>query len=259
MDNNQEEWKKLWEERLLKNGDYYRDSHGNLKKLKAGEYIDQYGHLQKRYNYHNKEYSPSCTFELPKEFKDDYYDKDEVEDMPFILKAASVAFVIFVFLLMLAVIPKISPPTPVIVTEKKTTVVDSISRASDDKNFIETAMNEKKRAIIAVNEEIKKQNEKKALADSLKQNKKELLVVSALVDDGFMTREIKAQAEVDSITNEEIDILSKSLESTVDSIALQIKLEKYILQQENRKLGSLTNVLFSGKRNRTMMTGVLGI
>ena len=258
MANNQDEWKKFWEERLLKNGNYYRDSHGNLKKLKANEYIDQYGHLQKRYNYHNKEYRPSCTFEEPIEIKQGHEDGD-IEDMPFILKAASVAFVIFVFLLMLVAIPKISPKaSPVIVTEKKTIVVDSISRANNDKNFIETAMNEKKQAIKAVNEEIKKQNEKKALADSLKQNKKELLVVSAIVDDGFMTREIKAQAEVDSITNDEIDILSKSLESTVDSIALQIKLEKYILQQEGKNYG-LARMIFGGKQRRSMLTGVMGI
>ena len=160
---------------------------------------------------------------------------------------------------MLVAIPKISPQTsPVIVTEKKTTVVDSISRASNDKNFIETAMNEKKQAMMAVNEEIKKQNKKKALADSLKRNKKELLIVSALVDDGFMTREIKAQAEVDSITNDEIDILSKSLESTVDSITLQIKLEKYILQQEGKNYG-LARILFGGKQKRSMLTGVMGI
>ena len=258
MTNNQEEWKKFWEERLLKNGNYYRDSHGNLKKLKANEYIDQYGNLQKRYNYHNEDYYTSCTFEEPIEIKQGHEDGD-IEDMPFILKAASVAFVIFVFLLMLAAIPKISPKaSPVIVTEKRTTVVDSISRANNDKNFIETAMNEKKQAVKAVNEEIKKQNEKKALADSLKQNKKELLVVSAIVDDGFMTREIKAQAEVDSITNDEIDILSKSLESTVDSIALQIKLEKYILQQEGKNYG-LARMIFGGKQRRSMLTGVMGI
>ena len=258
MDNNQEEWKKFWEERLLKNGDYYRDSHGNLKKLKANEYIDQYGNLQRRYNYHNEDYYTRCTSELPVEIKKGHED-GEIEDMPFIFKAASVAFVIFVFLLMLVAIPKISPQTsPVIITEKKTTVVDSISRASNDKNFIETAMNEKKQAMMAVNEEIKKQNKKKILADSLKRNKKELLVVSALVDDGFMTREIKAQAEVDSITNDEIDILSKSLESTVDSIALQIKLEKYILQQESKNYG-LARILFGGKQKRSMLTGVMGI
>ena len=258
MANNQDEWKKFWEERLLKNGDYYRDSYGNLKKLKADEYIDQYGNLRKRYNYHNEDYYTSCTFEEPIEIKKGHEDGD-IEDMPFILKAASVAFVIFVFLLMLAAIPKISPKaSPVIVTEKRTTVVDSISRANNDKNFIETAMNEKKQAIKAVNEEIKKQNEKKALANSLKQNKKELLVVSAIVDDGFMTREIKAQAEVDSITNNEIDILSKSLESTVDSIALQIKLEKYILQQEGKNYG-LARMIFGGKQRRSMLTGVMGI
>ena len=258
MANNQDEWKKFWEERLLKNDDYYRDSHGNLKKLKADEYIDQYGNLRKCYNYHNEDYYTSCTFEEPIEIKKGYED-GEIEDMPFIFKAASVAFVIFVFLLMLAAIPKISPKaSPVIVTEKRTTVVDSISRANNDKNFIETAMNEKKQAIKAVNEEIKKQNEKKALANSLKQNKKELLVVSAIVDDGFMTREIKAQAEVDSITNNEIDILSKSLESTVDSIALQIKLEKYILQQEGKNYG-LARMIFGGKQRRSMLTGVMGI
>ena len=61
MANNQDEWKKFWEERLLKNDDYYRDSHGNLKTLKADEYIDQYGNLRKRYNYHNEDYYTSCT------------------------------------------------------------------------------------------------------------------------------------------------------------------------------------------------------
>ena len=126
---------------------------------------------------------------------------------------------------------------PVIITEKTTTVVDSVSAfdANQEKDLMTQIMDEKKQQIAEVNEEIKKIQEKKVLADTLKANKKELLTMTAMVDDGFTTREIKAEAEVDSITDDAINMLSQSLQTTVDSIALQVKLKSFMEQkiQEN--------------------------
>lgn len=52
--------------------------------------------------------------------------------------------------------------------------------------------------------------------------------MTALVDDGFITREIKTEAEVDSVTDDAINMLLQSLQTTVDSIALQTKLKTYM-------------------------------
>ena len=229
MDN--EEWKKFWEDRLLKgDGGYYRDNNGQIRKLKSNEYIDQYGNLQKRYGYYNEEYHPHCTFIEPAQYKDDHYEGDGVEDLPFALKFFISAFVLFVFLGVIVLLPIHDNVPPVVVTEKKTTVVDSVSAfdINQEKDLTAQMIDEKKQQMAEVNEEIKKIQEKKATADTLKANKKERLTMTALVDDGFITREIKAEAEVDSITDDAIDMLSQSLQTTVDSIALQTKLKTYM-------------------------------
>ena len=78
---------KEWEALLLKNDSgYYRDNNGQVRRLKDNEYIDQYGNLQKRYNYHNEKYHPHCTFVEPAQYKDDHYEGDGVEDLPLFLK-----------------------------------------------------------------------------------------------------------------------------------------------------------------------------
>ena len=94
MDN--EEWKKFWEDRLIKgDGGYYRDNNGQIRKLKSNEYIDQYGNLQKRYGYHNEEeYHPHCTFVEPVKYKEDYYEGDGIEDLPLLLKLFISCFVL---------------------------------------------------------------------------------------------------------------------------------------------------------------------
>jgi len=232
MDN--DEWKKFWEDRLIKgDGGYYRDNNGQIRRLKYNEYIDQYGNLQKRYNYHKEEYHPHCTFVEPVEFKEDYYEGDGVEDLPFVLKLFISCFVLFAFLGIIVLMPIHDNVPPVVITEKKTTVVDSVSAfdVNQEKDLMTQIMDEKKQQIAEVNEEIKKIQEKKATADTLKANKKERLTMTALVDDGFITREIKAEAEVDSITDDAIDMLSQSLQTTVDSIALQTKLKTYMKAQ----------------------------
>lgn len=237
MDN--EEWKKFWEDRLIKgDGGYYRDNNGQIRKLKSNEYIDQYGNLQKRYGYHNEEeYHPHCTFVEPVKYKEDYYEGDGIEDLPLLLKLFISCFVLFCFLGIIVLLPIHDNVPPVIITEKTTTVVDSVSAfdANQEKDLMTQIMDEKKQQIAEVNEEIKKIQEKKVLADTLKANKKELLTMTAMVDDGFTTREIKAEAEVDSITDDAINMLSQSLQTTVDSIALQVKLKSFMEQkiQEN--------------------------
>ena len=218
-----------------------------------------------RYGQYQERQSSMSMTSVGSSYNDDYYDdtiyrrhKEGIDEMPFILKAFCVGFVIVVFLLMIFLMPILPAKPAVIVTEKSTTVLDSASDDAKDKNFIETAIDEKKQQIKAVNEEIKKLNGKKAVADSLKQAKKEVLVVSAVVDDGFMTREIKAQAEVDSVTDHEINMLSKSLESTVDSIAMQIKLNSYIEKQKNAQNNIMS--LFSGRRGtNSRLTGIMGL
>lgn len=232
MDN--DEWKKFWEDRLIKgDGGYYRDNNGQIRKLKSNEYIDQYGNLQKRYGYHNEEYHPHCTFVEPVQYKEDFYEGDGVEDLPLVLKLFISAFVLFAFLGIIVLMPIHDNVPPVVITEKKTTVVDSVSAfdVNQEKDLMTQIMDEKKQQIAEVNEEIKKIQEKKATADTLKANKKERLTMTALVDDGFITREIKAEAEVDSVTDDAINMLSQSLQTTVDSIALQTKLKTYMKTQ----------------------------
>lgn len=232
MDN--EEWKKFWEDRLIKgDGGYYRDNNGQIRKLKYNEYIDQYGNLQKRYNYHNEKYHPHCTFIEPAQYKDDHYEGDGVEDLPLVLKLFISCFVLFVFLGVLVLLPIHDNVPPVVITEKKTTVVDSVSAfdINQEKDLTTQMIDEKKQQMAEVNEAIKKIQEKKATADTLKANKKERLTMTALVDDGFITREIKAEAEVDSVTDDAINMLSQSLQTTVDSIALQTKLRTYMKSQ----------------------------
>lgn len=170
---------------------------------------------------------------------DDSTENMGITDISFILKTFLVCFVIFIFLGILALLP-ITKIAPVIITEKKI-ISEEINEINKKSDLSADLIYKKKNAIAAVNEEIKKLNEKKMLADSLKLAKKELLVLSAEVDDGYMTREIIAKAEVDSITNDEIDLLSKSLQTTVDSIALQAKLDNYLAKQ--KQIGS--NILFS--------------
>ena len=52
---NEEQRRKEWEALLIKNdSSYYRDNNGQIRRLKANEYIDQYGNLQKRYGYYNE-------------------------------------------------------------------------------------------------------------------------------------------------------------------------------------------------------------
>lgn len=232
MDN--DEWKKFWEDRLIKgDGGYYRDNNGQIRKLKSNEYIDQYGNLQKRYGYHNEEYHPHCTFIEPSSYKEDYYKGDGVEDLPLVLKIFISFFVLFSFMFILVLMPIYNDVPSVVITEKKTTVVDSVSAfdVNQEKDLMTQIMDEKKQQIAEVNEEIKKIQEKKATADTLKANKKERLTMTALVDDGFITREIKAEAEVDSVTDDAINMLSQSLQTTVDSIALQTKLKTYMKTQ----------------------------
>ena len=229
-----DEWKKFWEDRLIKgDGGYYRDNNGQIRKLKSNEYIDQYGNLQKRYSYHNEEYHPHCTFIEPVRYKEDYYEGDGVEDLPLFLKLFISCFVLFAFLGVLVLMPIYDNVPPVVITEKKTTVVDSVSAfdINQEKDLTTQIIDEKKQQMAEVNEEIKKIQEKKATADTLKANKKERLTMTALVDDGFITREIKAEAEVDSVTDDAINMLSQSLQTTVDSIALQTKLRTYMKSQ----------------------------
>ena len=231
---NNDEWKKFWEDRLLKgDGGYYRDNNGQIRKLKSNEYIDQYGNLQKRYGYHNEEYHPHCTFIEPVKYKEDYYEGDGIEDLPLVLKLFISAFVLFAFLGIIVLMPIHDNVPPVVITEKKTTVVDSVSvfDINQEKDLTAQMIDEKKQQMAEVNEEIKKIQEKKATADTLKANKKERLTMTALVDDGFITREIKAEAEVDSVTDDAINMLSQSLQTTVDSIALQTKLKTYMRSQ----------------------------
>ena len=246
MDNN--EWKKFWEDRLIKGDDgYYRDNNGQIRRLKYNEYIDQYGNLQKRYNYHKEEYHPHCTFVEPVEFKEDYYEEDGVEDLPLALKLFISCFVLFVFLGIIVLLPIHDNVPPVVITEKKTTVVDSVSvfDVNQEKDLMTQIMDEKKQQIAEVNEEIKKIQEKKATADTLKANKKERLTMTALVDDGNTSREIKAEAEVDSVTDEVIDMLSKSLQTTVDSIAMQMKIKNFNAIQKAEGNTDIVNRMLS--------------
>ena len=224
-----------WEALLLKNdSSYYRDNNGQIRRLKDYEYIDQYGNLQKRYKFNNTEqYHPHCTFIEPVKYKEDHYEGDGVEDLPLVLKLFISCFVLFCFLVIIVLLPIHDNVPPVIITEKTTAVVDSVSAfdANQEKDLMTQIMDEKKQQIAEVNEEIKKIQEKKVLADTLKANKKELLTMTAMVDDGFTTREIKAEAEVDSITDDAINMLSQSLQTTVDSIALQVKLKSFMEQK----------------------------
>ena len=180
--------------------------------------------------FYKEEYHPHCTFVEPAQYKDDHYEGDGVEDLPLVLKLFISCFVLFCFLGIIVLMPIHDNVPPVVITEKKTTVVDSVSAfdVNQEKDLMTQIMDEKKQQIAEVNEEIKKMQEKKATADTLKANKKERLTMTALVDDGFITREIKAEAEVDSVTDDAIDMLSQSLQTTVDSIALQTKLKTYM-------------------------------
>ena len=117
----------------------------------------------------------------------------------------------------------------------------------------------KESVIAEVNEEIKKMQEKKAFADTLKANKREILTMTAFVDDGNTSREIKAEAEVDSVTDEAIDMLSKSLQTTVDSIAMQMKIKNFIAIQKAEGNTDIVNRMLSLQGQRKTLTGLLGI
>lgn len=151
---------------------------------------------------------------------------------------------------------------PVIITEKSTSVVDSISEfdIEAEPDLLARTLKEKKQRIAEVSKEINKINEKKALADTLKAKKKELLTLSAMVDDGFTTREITAEAEVDSITNEAINMLSQSLQVTVDSIAMQARLKTFIeLQNSPGSISRFNGSLSMGELSSRKISELLGI
>ena len=198
------------------------------KMLGSDYYIDKNGETQRRPQVILMDNKPTAYYE------DDTYNGDGIEDIPFVLKASITVFLTFCFFLVILLLPiQKAPNAEIIIKEKTTTVVDSVSvfDVNQEKDLMTQIMDEKKQQIAEVNEEIKKIQEKKATADTLKANKKERLTMTALVDDGFITREIKAEAEVDSVTDDAINMLSQSLQTTVDSIALQTKLKTYMKTQ----------------------------
>lgn len=198
------------------------------KMLGPDYYIDKNGETQRRPPVILMDNKPTAYYE------DDIYNGDGIEDIPFELKASITVFLTFCFFLGISLLPiQKAPNAEIIIKEKATTVVDSVSAfdVNQEKVLMTQIMDEKKQQMAEVNEEIKKIQEKKATADTLKANKKERLTMTALVDDGFITREIKAEAEVDSVTDDAINMLSQSLQTTVDSIALQTKLRTYMKTQ----------------------------
>lgn len=199
-----------------------------------------------------------------KHYADDIYEENEGwNDMPFELKALITLMLTFAFVVGIFICPVLKPDTPVIVSEKTTAVVDSVSAfdINDNPDILEQQMNKKKQEIANANEAIKEFNEKKQKAEILKENGREILVVSALVEDGEISREIKAEAEVDSVTDEAIDMLSKSLQTTLDSIALEMKVKNFIAIQSLYGNSNHAEILSAWQNSRRLnrMTGILGL
>lgn len=200
-----------------------------------------------------------------KHYASDIYEENEgLDDMPFGLKALITLMLTFAFIVGIFICPVLKPDTPVIVSEKTTTtVVDSVSAfdINDNPDILEQQMNKKKQEIANANEAIKEFNEKKQKAEILKENGREILVVSALVEDGEISREIKAEAEVDSVTDEAIDMLSKSLQTTLDSIALEMKVKNFIAIQSLYGNSNHAEILSAWQNSRRLnrMTGILGL
>lgn len=200
-----------------------------------------------------------------KHYAADIYEENEGwNDMPFELKALITLMLTFAFVVGIFICPVLKPDTPVIVSEKTTTtVVDSVSAfdINDNPDILEQQMNKKKQEIANANEAIKEFNEKKQKAEILKENGREVLVVSALVEDGETSREIKAEAEVDSVTDEAIDMLSKSLQTTLDSIALETKVKNFIAIQSLYGNSNHAEILSAWQNSRRLnrMTGILGL
>ena len=155
---------------------------------------------------------------------------DGVMDLPFAGKVFIILFFVFLFIGSLILIPVTTPNSTVIIKEKTVTAVDSISKfdPNGEEDIMRRMAEEKRQQISAVNAEIQKINEKKECESALKQLKKELLTMTAIVDDGFISREILAEAEVDSITADAIDMLTKSIQAAVDSILVMRKFNDYI-------------------------------
>lgn len=199
-----------------------------------------------------------------KHYANNIYEENEGwNDMPFGLKALITLTLTFAFVAGIFICPVLKSDTPVIVSEKKTTVVDSVSAfdINDNPDILEQQMNKKKQEIANANEAIKEFNEKKQKAEILKENGREVLVVSALVEDGEISREIKAEAEVDSVTDEAIDMLSKSLQTTLDSIALETKVKNFIAIQSLYGNSNHAEILSAWQNSRRLnrMTGILGL
>lgn len=200
-----------------------------------------------------------------KHYASDIYEENEGwNDMPFELKALITLTLTFAFVVGIFICPVLKPDTPVIISEKTTTtVVDSVSAfdINDNPDILEQQMNKKKQEIANANEAIKEFNEKKQKAEILKENGREILVVSALVEDGEISREIKAEAEVDSVTDEAIDMLSKSLQITLDSIALEVKVKNFIAIQSLYGNSNHAEILSAWQNSRRLnrMTGILGL
>jgi citrate lyase alpha subunit len=199
-----------------------------------------------------------------KHYANDIYEENEGwNDMPFGLKTLITLTLTFAFVVGIFICPVLKPDTPVIISEKTTTVVDSVSAfdINDNPDILEQQMNKKKQEIANANEAIKEFNEKKQKAEILKENGREILVVSALVEDGEISREIKAEAEVDSVTDEAIDMLSKSLQTTLDSIALETKVKNFIEIQSLYGNSNHTEILSAWQNSRRLnrMTGILGL
>lgn len=199
-----------------------------------------------------------------KHYADDIYEENEGwNDMPFELKALITLMITFAFVVGIFICPILKPEHSVIVSEKTTTVVDSVSAfdINDNPDILEQQMNKKKQEIANANEAIKEFNEKKQKAEILKENGREILVVSALVEDGEISREIKAEAEVDSVTDEAIDMLSKSLQTTLDSIALEMKVKNFIAIQSLYGNSNHVEILSAWQNSRRLnrMTGILGL
>ena len=200
-----------------------------------------------------------------KHYATDIYEENEGwNDMPFELKALITLMLTFAFVVGIFICPVLKPDTPVIVSEKTTTtVMDSVSAfdINDNPDILEQQMNKKKQEIANANEAIKEFNEKKQKAEILKENGREILVVSALVEDGEISREIKAEAEVDSVTDEAIDMLSKSLQTTLDSIALEAKVKNFIAIQSLYGNSNHAEILSAWQNSRRLnrMTGILGL
>ena len=199
-----------------------------------------------------------------KHYASDIYEENEgLNDMPFELKALITLMLTFAFVVGIFICPVLKPEHPVIVSEKTTTVVDSVSAfdINDNPDILEQQMNTKKQEIVNANEAIKEFNNKKQKAEILKENGREILVVSALVEDGEISREIKAEAEVDSVTDEAIDMLSKSLQTTLDSIALETKVKNFIAIQSLYGNSNHAEILSAWQNSRRLnrMTGILGL